>query len=287
MRMIIPKTLLLAALSLLPTMLHAQRTVGDSINPYRVVVKSTLHGLARIDNLDTYLSGYDYKGYGYQFAGESFRKAHIGSCDFKYLTRSHIVAGYATQHDNMMYMLTGSRSWNGYHTLHAGRRLQLLAGVGLQAMCGALYMPGNGNNPVSAKLHATVGASGMAIYRFNVAGNEYTARCIVDVPLAGVMFSPEFGQSYYEIFGLGDTDGTVKITNPVDCPSWQYALSLDIPIATRSHGSTLRIAYIGNVYQTRANSLRTHMYSHTIAVGFVRTIYKIKNTDPLNAYRPY
>lgn len=280
----IRKTLLLVALSLPLTMLQAQCMPGDSINPYRIVVKSTLHGIARIDNLDTYLSGYSHKGYGYHFNNESFRKAHIGNYEFRYLTRNNIVAGYATLHDNMMYMLKGSRSWNGYHPLHCGRRLQLLCGAGLQAMCGALYMPGNGNNPVSAKLHATITASGIAIYRFNIANTECTARYILDIPITGVMFSPEFGQSYYEIFGLGDTGGTVKTTNPIDCPSWQHTLSADIPIATRS---TLRIAYIGNVYQTRANSLRTHIYSHTIALGFVRTIYKIKNNDPLKAYRPY
>lgn len=274
-------SILLLAVTLSP--ITAQSVVGDSINPYRVVMRSSLHGISLLDNLDTYLSGYSYKGAGYHFSHETLRKAHCGSYNWKYQTQTDFTIGYATLHNSTQLMAMGARRWSGYHPVNIGNNLQLLAGVQIQAEGGALYIPSNGNNPVSVKLRTAMAASGMAIYKFNISNKQYKARYQLEIPLAGVMFSPEFGQSYYEIFGLGHTDGTVKFANFINCPSWRHIASLDIPIGD----STLRVAYIADLYQSKVNSLRTHLYSHTIAIGFAKTIYKVKRNDPIEAYTPF
>jgi hypothetical protein len=280
---------IIAALALpaVPAASRAQHFVADSIIPERIVVKSTTFGATGINSLDTYLSGYEYTGGGVYLQHENFRDARTGNYRWKFQTMLNATLGYTTLGSNGQIVALGSYSWSGYHPFAVSSRLTLLAGAQIQAEGGALYVPSNGNNPVAVKLRTAIAASGMAIYRFPVMKNDWTARMQLDVPLMGVMFAPEFGQSYYEIFGLGHTRGIVAFTHPFNCPMWRQMLSLDIPLSWRHHSSTLRIAYTGDIYQSDINSIRSHIYRHAFSIGFVKTIFKIKQENIIKAYSPY
>ena len=279
----------IAALALLATPLasRAQYIITDSIIPERIVVKSTTFGFAGINNLDTYLSGYEYSGGGIYMQHENFRDARTCNYSWKFQTLFNGMLGYATQGNNGEISGMASYSWGGYHPFNIGNRLKLLAGAQIQVEGGALYVPSNGNNPVSVKLRTALAASGMAIYHFPVKGNDWTARLQLDIPLMGVMFAPEFGQSYYEIFGLGHTGGIIAFTHPLNCPSWRHTLSLDIPLSWKHHSTTLRIAYTGDIYQSDINDTRCHIYRHAFTFGFVKTIFKVKQENSIKAYTPY
>lgn len=280
---------IIAALVLLATPLatRAQYIITDSIIPERIVVKSTLFGVGSINNLDTYLNGYDHKGGALYLQHENFRDARTGSYRWKFQTLFNGSLGYATQGNNSELSALVSYSWGGYHPFAIGKRLKLLAGVQIQLESGALYIPSNGNNPVAAKLRTALAASGMAIYHIPVKMNDWVARAQLDIPLAGVMFAPEYGQSYYEIFGLGHTDGIIAFTHPLNCPSWRYNLSLDIPLRWKRHSTTLRIAYTGDIFQSDINDIRCHIYRHAFTLGFVKTILKVKQENSIKAYSPY
>lgn len=281
--------IIIAALVLtaLPSATRAQHFVADSIIPERIVVKSTTFGLSAINSLDTYLSGYDFTGGGLYIQHENFRDARTGNYRWKYQTIFNATLGYTTQESNGQITAMASYSWGGYHPFAINDRLKLLAGVQIQLEGGALYVPGNGNNPVAAKLRTAIAASGMAIYRIPVGKNDWTARLQLDMPLAGVMFAPQYGQSYYEIFGLGHTDGIISFTHPFNSPSWRHHVTLDIPLKWNRHSTTLRIAYTGDIYQSDINDIRCHIYRHAVSIGFVKTIFKIKQENALKAYSPY
>lgn len=275
--------LIILVQSLHTTALNAQHsTPTEQINPYRIVERCTLHGISLLNNLDTYLSGYNYTGAGYYFNHENLRNAHTGNYNWKYLTTFSATLGYTKQQSNSQFTLLASRYWSGYHPFRVSNRLQLWTGAQIQLAGGALYVPANGNNMVSVKMRTALAATGIAIYRLPVRQHTIDLRYRIDIPLAGIMFSPEFGQSYYEIFGLGNTHGVIKFAHPLNSPSWQHTLSADIPIGN----NTLRIAYTANLYQSKVNSLRTHIYNHSFAIGFAKTIYKIKRKDSMKAYSP-
>lgn len=279
--------ILTVALLALPAMSAAQYAISDTIRAERVVVKSTQFGASYMNNLDTYLSGYNYTGGGLNIGHEVFRDARTGNYRWKYQILFNSRIGMTLQKGNMQIAGTIGCSWSGYHPFKPCKGLTLLAGVQIQAEGGALYVPGNGNNPASAKLRTALAASGMAIYHFPVSGNDWTARYQLDIPLAGVMFAPQFGQSYYEIFGLGHAKGVVAFAHPLNCPSWRHTLSIDIPLGTKKHSTTLRLAYTADLYQSDINDIRCHMYSHTISFGFVKTILKVKKENRIKAYSPY
>lgn len=271
------------ALLALPAMSRAQYIVTDTIIPERIVVKSSQLGVTLLNNLDTYLSNYNYKGLGLNYSHEAFRDVCTGNYHWKYQKLLNITAGYAIQGSNLQYAALISYNWSGYHPFKIAQGLTLLAGAQIQLEGGALYNPAGGNNPAAAKLRTALAASGMAIYHFPVLRSEWIARYQIDIPLIGAMFAPEFGQSYYEIFGLGHAKNIVAFTHPGNNPSWRHMLSLDIPIKA----TTLRLSYIADLYQSRTNDINCHIYRNTFAIGFARTIFKVKKENKLNDYSPY
>ena len=279
--------IIIALLSLLvPATARAQHVISDTILGERIVVKSAQFGISMQDNLDTYLGRYSYRGGGLHFAHESFRDARTGDYRWKYQILFNSRIGMNFQENNTQLAGIIGCSWSGYHPFAIGKSLKLLAGAQIQLEGGALYCMSNGNNPVSAKLRTALAASGMAIYHFPVGKSDWTARYQLDIPLAGVMFSPEFGQSYYEI-GLGHLGNIVSFSNPLNSPSWRHMLSLDIPVHIKHHSTTLRISYIADLYQSDINHIRCHMYHHAVTFGFARTIFKIKHENSIKAYSPY
>ena len=276
--------IVLLTLSTLPMVSKAQFSCSDSINSCRIKVTCTTHGVAMLNNLDTYLSGYNYRGAGYHYNHENFRDARFGKHKLKYQTHFSGILGATKLYDSKQYSLLLKRSWSAYKPYRMSERLQLLAGAQMQLAGGALYIPTNGNNLVSAKMRTSLAASAMAIYKIPLRKSRITTRYQIDVPLVGIAFSPAFGQSYYEIFGLGNYDNILHVVHPFNAPSWRHTLSADIPLGKRT---TLRASYIADIFQSEINELRTHIYSHTFSIGFVKTLYKIGEGEPLRACSPY
>ena len=278
---------MLFALLVLSFRLYAQQAISDTIVPERVVVKCPSYGITFMNNLDTYLSGYNHTGCGLYFSNENFRDARTCNYRWKYQTLLTANLGLTTLHDNTQLSGMVNYSWSGYHPFKVNNRLQLLAGAQVQAGGGALYIPTNGNNLVSVKLRAAIAASGMVIYHIPTERGNCILRYQVDIPRAGFMFAPEFGQSYYEIFSLGDYGRTFSFSHPINSPSMRNTFSADIPINFWSRSTTLRLSYVIDILQSDINDIRTHLYNHAFTFGFVKTIYKVKKEDKKILYSPY
>ena len=124
----------------------------------------------------------------------------------------------------------------------------------------------NGNNPANARAAVAVDASVAAVWDFRVRRVPLRLRYQLDVPLLGAMFSPHYGQSYYEIFSLGNAGGVVKFTSLHNRPSWRHRLSLDFPVGRLK----MRFTYLWDVQQSKLNHIETHAYGHIFMVGFVK-----------------
>ena len=275
------------ALLCAPFTLCAQQFASDSIVPERVVVKCSSYGITYMNNLDTYLSGYNHTGRGLYYSNEKFRDARIGDYRWKYQTLFTANTGITTLHDNTQLSGMINYSWSGFHPFKINSRLQLLAGAQIQIGGGALYIPTNGNNLVSVKLRTALAATGAAIYHIPTEQGDYVLRAQADVPIAGVMFAPEFGQSYYEIFGLQHYSRTIAFSHPLNSPSVRGIFSVDIPVALRLFNTTIRLTYTADIFQSDINHIRTHLYSHAFTIGVVKTIYKVKKEDNIIKYTPY
>lgn len=249
----------------------AQYIDSDTLQS-RYRVTATTFGIGLQSSLDTYLSPIEYKGPELSIARETIRKTRFNR-NITVQNFFRINAAYLNKDSRISY--SGLANWNyGIHyNFNILPELKILAG-GLADMNGGfVYNPKNSNNPASAKAFIDLDLSAMAIYKFKIRNYHMTARYQANIPVAGVMFAPEFGASYYEMFYLGHTDGIVNFTSFHNHFSIRQMLTLDFPCRY----VLFRMGYYWEMQQSHLKHIKSHTYSHSFMIGFVRNIKLIRD----------
>ena len=241
--------------------------LAQSADTQKVVTRSTMIGVGGTNILDTYLSDEHFKGTGVSFLTTVERQrpdkrwatiieheGNLSSCDSRH-TQQELEGAYNFYWGKLYrwQLLDGA--------------LNLQAGGMLNASLGFIYNTSNGNNPAQARAHLNIMPTGVASYRFQLFNKTFLARYELALPLAGICFSPNYGQSYYEIFNRGDYDHNAVVTSFVSAPEWRNLLTLDAAITRKL---TLRIGYLGNIQQSKVNNLRQHVWTHRFLIGITK-----------------
>jgi hypothetical protein len=221
---------------------------------------------------DTYISPQEYTGPSFHFMRETMRMARWNGgkrYSLQNLFQSNLM--YTSNRAANNSIVGGTINWNygiHYHIPLSDNLKLLLGGVG-DTNAGFVYNLRNSNNPASVRAYINIDASAMLIWNFRIRRHLFTLRYQANVPVGGIMFSPNYGQSYYEIFTLGDWKGVFKLTSLHNQPAIRQLLTLDVPIKRNK----LRISYLYDIQQSRINNLRTHIYGHILMIGVVKTLY--------------
>lgn len=234
---------------------------------------SLVLGAGSTDQLDTYLSPRDYSGFRFMLLRETLRMTHMAGRRISFQT---LWQGDFSYSRNSAHTATDMGGHIGYDALwHYNwtpvRGLRLMAGGAVGGDVGFLYNSRGGNNPAQARIGLDVSASVMAVYRLRLWGTELGLRYQADMPFAGVMFSPQFGQSYYEI-GEGYFDGNVCFAHPGNAFSLWQQFTLDIPVGRYV---VLRTGYVCDIRQSHVNDIKVHDRSHSFVIGFVKHFRRI------------
>lgn len=242
---------------------HAQ---SETI-PAKAITQSTMVAFGHTDILDTYISQEKYRGSELRII--SHTATSRGSSSW---SRLIIHQGYVAWADN--------RSGNGgemegmynfqygymYNWTLCWRRLHIAAGATIDANVGVLYNTHGGNNPAQARCKVALSPTASAAYFFSVGKIPVAISYEAGIPLMGMMFSPNYGQSYYEIFNRGNYDHNIVPVTPFNAPSLRQIFAID---ATLGH-TTLRIGYLGDIQQSKANHLKQHAYTNSVMIGITR-----------------
>ena len=240
---------------------------GVAAHPARVVTNAQMLTIGSTNLLDTYLSPEKYRGTALGYTSLTERRRE--GARWAYTLAYHGDVAYASNRADNANDLAGMfRFAYGLHrhwTLCSGR-LELTAGGLAGLNLGFVYNTRNGNNPAQARFSLDLSPAASAAWHFRVGRTPVRAVWDVSAPLAGLMFSPAYGQSYYEIFSRGNYDHNIVPTTFVCAPSFHQMLALDITLGR----SALRIGYTGDVSQAKVNSLKYHTYTHSLTIGLVR-----------------
>lgn len=259
--------LILIVLTCLPTRIQAQ----DSLQATRHVMRSVMIGAGHNNTFETYLSPLEYEGPEVRFAYETMRMTRLmdGNVSAQNLFQLH--ASYTENISQTNHTYGGLVNWSYalHYQFRPAKGLKILFGPMLDLNAGVVYNRRNSNNPAQAKAYGGLGASGMLIYRFRIKNYPLTVRWQANLPLLGVMFSPEFGESYYEIFSLGNGGRNVVFTSLHNNPSLRQLLTLDFPVGN----TVMRVGYVCDLQQAKVNNLKSHTYSHNFMIGVVRNLY--------------
>ena len=136
---------------------------------------------------------------------------------------------------------------------------------------GAYYLLRNGNNPVQAMATAAISARLSASRPFRIGAIDFLIADKVSVPSLSVFFSPEYGETYYEIY-LGNHSGLVH------AGWWGNNFRIDnLLSATFDFGRTAAmIGYRFSVDTQWANNLNTKIFTHSLVLGIVPGVSVLK-----------
>ena len=253
------------------------------------ITKTTMLGIGATEILDTYISPEHYNGVEIRFIDNTLQRktASPVSCDAVITPADY--RRWSTDITHQAYLsFTSPRSDDndniaGLYTLTIGRhrhwdllsnRLHLKAGAVGEAAIGFLYNTHNGNNPAQLRLGLNIAPSAAASYDFMAFGKRFSVDYGIQVPLLGVMFTPHYGQSYYEIFNRGNYDHNVVPTTFIATPNFRHQLSVEYNITPNT---AITLGYLGDYQQANVNNLKSHIYAHRIMIGIVRTLRILNN----------
>ncbi len=237
---------------------------------WRVCEKQWLWGVGRANVLDTYLSPLEYTGTDLSMTLRTERAAHWGK-------GVNVVAEYTAHMAYLHSPTDDGKEWDGEFSAAGGwiRSWQLnghwrLAAGGLaEASGGFTYNTRGSNNPAQGRFGVQLEATALAEYTFRIGRKQASARVQADAPLIGAQFSPVYGQSYYEIFSLGHSQGVVHFTHPGNVPTARLLAVATLPV-WKSHVS---IGYLADIRQSRLGGLRRHAWRNSIMIGYTRTLH--------------
>ena len=218
--------------------------------------------------LDTYITQEKFSGIGlsYLFIKERTKPVKRWNSIIEHeidlsSTKDRSEDAHALEGDYNLY-------WGRYRQWQCfGEHLLLQAGALVNTNLGFIYDMTSSNNPAQARLSLNLMPAAVATYHFPLFRQQFTLRYELNVPLAGVMFSPNYGQSYYEIFNRGIYDHNIVPTTFISAPTFRQMLTLDWNTGKKW---SLRIGYLGNYQQAQVNNLKQHIYAHRVMIGIVR-----------------
>lgn len=232
--------------------------------------QSHLFGAGPSRILDTYLTPEHFSGKGLTYL--YIRERQKPESRWSTLMEHEADLSTTSDRSESISMLEGS--YNFYWGMHYNWRilddkLRLQAGGVANANLGVLYGMLASNNPVQARASLNIMPSGIATYDLHIGRARFSLRYEVALPLVGIMFSPNYGQSYYEIFARGNYDHNIVPTTFVSAPTIRQLFSIDWHTGKKWD---LRVGYLGNYQQAQVNNLKQHVYTHRVLIGIARSL---------------
>ena len=255
---------LISSLILLTAVLPLKGENVDSVS--RPVLSSYNFEIGGTRALSTYLSPLFYEGTSFAVSG-SWTKAFNRWSD-RCVMRFEAGVNY----DDMlnpaktaaMLGLTARFGWGLLWKKTFAPDWSLTLGPMLDIYGGALYLPRNGNNPVSALASAGIAAAGSVSWKTRFGKFPVIIADEVSVPSLSGFFCPGFGESYYEIY-LGNRKDLVHFG------WWGNAFGINNLLSFKiNFGKTgMTLGYRFDLRYFKANSLENQVMRNAFVIGVI------------------
>ena len=229
---------------------------------------------------DTYLSPLEYKGFSVRLNYEQMRRTTWFNYRFykQQVFDIEFAKGDNPAKNASEYWFIANYRLGGHYRLLQKDGFRLGVGGLWDINGGVLYNDRNGNNPATARGYTNLNLSAIASYKIK----DIALRWQLDTPVVGMLFSPRYGQSYYEI-SLGNTVDVVNFSSLHNQRALRSYLTVDVPI----NKYIIRVGYLGSFYQTKVHNIQTHHYTNSFVLGFPIEGVKQSRSKAKNNYWNY
>ena len=234
----------------------------------KLITNARSLAIGTIELFDTYLSNQKYRGTELRFISHTTRERSYCNWSTNIMHQAAIARTQNKQNTGTELYAIYNFEWGKLHKWNFLDNNLIIRGGGLiDTSLGVIYNTRNSNNPAQALVDLNIGPVVACTYRFRFLHKHPMAvNYQAFAPLVGLMFSPNYSQSYYEAFTQGNYDHNIVFTQPINKPSLRQMLSLDFMLLK----TQVRIGYVGNYLQWNVNNIKSHTYSHAISIGIVK-----------------
>ena len=249
---------------------------ADSLPTLRPVTSSYSVEYGAASTLDTYLSPLRYQGSTITLNG-SWLKA-MRQNPRRLIMAFDASIGLESQlspaRNSRLYDFSLDFSWSMMYRWRPIEHFQVGVGGGAALNIGALYLARNSNNPVSARASVDITANAMASYSLHIGRLPVRLIDRVSMPVVGAFFSPEYGETYYEIY-LGNHAGLAH------CGWWGNHFRIDNLLAADISLGTvaLRVGYHFDFSSGKVHDIVTRHTTHSLVIGLTHDSLNITGLD--------
>lgn len=236
----------------------------DSTILSRPVVSTYTAEFGAVSVLDTYLTPLTHHGAGGALTGrwcKMMRSDIPLVMDFDGRLQGATATGPSG--NQRLYDISVAFAWGVSRQWTVTPQWSLAAGACVGFDAGGIYLPKPGNNPASAKIDAMLSLRLAASWTATLAGRSITLFDRLTLPSFGTIFSPAYGETYYEIY-LGNRRGLVH-------PAWwgnHFCVDNLIGAEWQLSSRALLVGYRLQQRTSWINHLNTHRTLHSLVIGF-------------------
>lgn len=253
---------------------------GDTLRvdkPLRPVTSAFTLGIGSSHLRDTYLTPLAYSGWVADIDYERFQAMAFDPENWimRLQGRLSVTKGDNPARNASMWSFELSPSWAMMRRFRMSHDITLAVGGIVAADGGMLYLARNGNNPASARASATLGVTAMATWNVKLGRLPVTFRLQPSLPLAGVFFSPDYDELYYEIW-LGNHAGLCHAAWPGNFLRLDNLLTADL----RLGNTNLRLGYRFELRSTSTSGIVTRRVDHAFVIGVTTEWLSLRAGSP-------
>ncbi len=220
---------------------------------------------------DPYLSPNIYTGWHLQAQKEN--NQFIGKLRNYTFFSNYSFAGGTALHptkNNLMFYFDSQIELGGKYHFVPLKKVYFAFGTGYEVGLGERYLARNVNNPISIDFYTGLNGIVNIDYRFRFWKTNYRINYGLQTPFAGIMFIPQQGATYYEIFSLQNRKQILHFYAPHNRQAINHYLDFDI----RFNKMTIKIGVSQDYRIYRANNMVFRYNALNFNIGTAFNIYR-------------
>lgn len=231
-------------------------------------------GLGSAASLETYLSPSEYAG---PYVSGEYEHLSLKDTDgfFPYrLLYLNFGTGFLENHvgtsTSMHVMAHGYYSW--LHQLVSGPVWESMLGISALADVGGMMKSSNSNNPATAQVQLSSGATFDNVLHFRIGKLPMAAKGTLNLPLLGLGFAPDHDQFYWNLVSQGGVSNDIYVVTPFSAQTFQARFALDVPVK----GRVVQLGYDFYLMRNRLGGNFSGLVHSYATIGLVHRFEKLK-----------